>query len=80
MKINTIAKLIHWLFTVFIILYITTGLGITNHQIIHTITFGLITKPLAFQLHVFLFYPFIILLFLHIIFSVKKKWIRKIIK
>jgi len=70
---NTIKKLVHWSFTIFIIFYIITGFGITEFRIIQTITFGLLKKPLAFHLHTILIYPFIILLILHIYLTLNKK-------
>lgn len=66
-------KIIHWTFTIFVIVYILTGFGITEYQIIESITFGTLSKPLAFQLHTFLIYPFIILLSLHILLSINNK-------
>ena len=68
-----IKKLVHWSFTIFIIIYIITGFGITEFRIIQTITFGLLTKPSAFYLHSILIYPFIILLIFHIILTLNKK-------
>ena len=68
-----IKKLIHWSFTIFIIIYIITGFGITEFRIIQTLTFGLLTKPSAFYLHSILIYPFIILLIFHILLTLNKK-------
>jgi len=72
-------KLIHWIFLIFIIFYIFTGFGITEYKFIEALTFGIISKSSAFQLHIFLIYPFIILLILHISLSIykKDKWTRK---
>ena len=80
MNKKLIATIVHWSFTAFLLFYILTGFGITNFQIVRTITFGLVTKPLAFQLHTLFIYPFIILLILHILLSIKKKWWKRLIK
>jgi len=79
MKNKQIATIIHWSFTAFLFFYVITGFGITEYRIVQTITFGLIKKPLAFQLHRLLIYPFIILLILHILFSIKQKWWKRLI-
>lgn len=47
-------------------LIIVTGLGINYYTTIEYITFGLLSKNLAFQLHHWLFIPFLILFLLHI--------------
>ena len=79
MKKYQYIKLIHWVLLISIIVYIITGFGITEHKFIEAITFGIISKPIAFQLHIFLIYPFIILLILHISLTINKKcnWKRK---
>ena len=63
----------HWVFTIFIIFYIFTGFGISNYRLIEPITFGLISKPIAFQLHSILIYPFLALLFIHILLTLKSR-------
>ena len=79
MKKYLYIKLINWSLLIFIIFYIITGFGITEFKFIEAITFGIISKPIAFQLHIFLIYPFIILLILHITLTINKKskWKRK---
>ena len=62
-------RVVHWLVTLLIILYLFTGLGITNYTIIEAVTFGQVSKLGAYQAHVFLLYPFIVILVLHIAFS-----------
>ncbi len=66
-----IIRCTHWFLTIFIIFYIITGFGISNYQLIEAITFGLITKTIAFQLHYILIYPFVALLFIHILSTLK---------
>ena len=59
---------IHWLLTVVAIVYLITGFGITEYRIVETLTFGLLTKSLAHQVHMNLEIPFVVLLVLHIWF------------
>jgi Ni,Fe-hydrogenase I cytochrome b subunit len=57
---------VHWLVTILIILYIATGLGITNYQIIEAVTFGGLSKLGVYQLHSTLLVPFLVVLAFHI--------------
>jgi len=66
-------RIIHWLLLIAVVLYLVTGLGITQFRTVETITFGLLTKSLSFKIHDNLLIPFIILLGLHIFFSLIKK-------
>lgn len=61
-----IKKIMHWLLTVVVIIYLITGFGITEYRIVEPLTFGLLTKNLAQRIHINLEIPFIILLILHI--------------
>ena len=67
--LNSVRIVVHWLVTIFIIVYIFTGLGITNYQIIEAVTFGGLSKLGAYQLHSLLLFPFIVVLTLHIALS-----------
>jgi cytochrome b subunit of formate dehydrogenase len=64
-----IKKIIRWLLAVVVVLYLITGLGITEFRTIETLTFGLLTKNLSFKMHDNLLVPFLILLVLHICLS-----------
>jgi len=66
-------KTIHWLLAVLVISYLVTGFGITEFRAIETLTFGLLTKNLAFKIHNNLWIPFIILLGFHIFLSLIKR-------
>ena len=66
-------KIIHWGLLVIIIIFIITGLGIARYRIIESITLGLLTKPISFQVHTYLIFPLIIFLYLHIFLTWKKK-------
>ena len=58
--------MVHWLLLAVIVLYLITGFGITEYRIVEQVTFGLLSKPLAFKIHDNLWIPSIILLILHI--------------
>jgi hypothetical protein len=59
-------KAIDWVILFVSLLYVLTGLGITQYRIIGALTLGLINKPVSFIIHDNLLVPFIILLTLHI--------------
>ena len=67
-----------WLLLVVILLYILTGFGITEFRTVEAITFGLLTKQLAFRMHDYLFYPMLPLFFVHSILPVILRLIRRI--
>jgi hypothetical protein len=71
--IQTIKTLTHVLLTVVIIIFIFTGFGISNYQIIESLTGGTLSKLTSFQIHSNLIIPLIILLLLHIAFTIGKK-------
>lgn len=65
--------LTHILLTIVIILFIITGFGITNYRVVESLTFGILSKPISFQVHTNLTIPLIILLFFHMTFTLSKK-------
>jgi hypothetical protein len=78
MKVLQIIKtLTHVLLTIVIIISIITGLGISNYQIIEPLTFGVVSKLTSFQMHSNLIIPLVILLVLHIGFTLGKKFQKK---
>lgn len=64
-------KTISWSLMVVVLVQILTGYGITRYRLIEKITFGILTKPMAFQLHSILMLPLAILIILHVYPSVK---------
>ena len=68
-RLHFIRKAVHWLLALLTIVFIITGLGITEYRIIEPLTVGLLTKNLAFRIHSDFWIPFVILLTLHILFS-----------
>ena len=70
---NLAKQIVHWSLLAVIALYVLTGFGITSYRTVESITFGLLTKPLAFKIHDGLIIPFIVLMGLHIYQQVKKR-------
>jgi len=62
-------RLVHWLLLIVTIVYLLTGLGITQYRIMESITFGLLNKNLSFNIHDNLLAPFVALLIFHMIVS-----------
>ena len=60
-------SLVRWLLFITVLLYILSGLGISNPRAVESLTFGLITKSVAFSIHDNLIIPFALLMFLHIL-------------
>jgi len=71
--LRIIKTLTHVLLFVVIIIFIITGFGISNYQIIESLTGSTLSKLTSFQIHSNLIIPLIILLILHIAFTVEKK-------
>ena len=71
--LNNLKKIIHWTLLGIIIIYIISGLGIVYSGIIEQITLGVLTKNLAYEIHIHLPIPFLIILIAHIILNLKKK-------
>jgi len=69
---NLAKQIVHWSLLSVIALYIVTGFGITSYRTVESITFGLLTKPLAFKIHDNLIIPFIVMIGLHIYQQTKK--------
>ena len=59
---------------VLVLAYGISGYGISESRTVQMITFGLISKPLAFQLHDGLVIPFLVFLLLHIFFRPLYGW------
>jgi hypothetical protein len=62
-----VKKIIHWSLLAVTILYVLTGLGITQYRIIEPLTLGIISKFLSLTIHDNLLIPFFILLSLHVL-------------
>lgn len=66
LKRNLAKQVVRWLLLVVIVVYVVTGFGITEYRVVESLTFGLLTKPLAFKIHNNLLILFLVLLILHI--------------
>ncbi|MFC1972172.1 hypothetical protein ACFLVE_02035 [Chloroflexota bacterium] len=66
---KSIKRVIRWSLITAILLYVVSGFGITEFRVVETLTFGLLTKQLAFKLHDYIFIPFAILLAMHILLA-----------
>lgn len=73
LKIRTVREWVHFLLTVLTALFVVSGLGISDYQLIEAITLGILNKAVSQRIHENLLYPFTILLFLHIYFT----WLRR---
>jgi len=63
---KAIKAAIQYVLLIIIVIYLISGLGITQHQIIGPLTLGILTTPLALSIHEFLLVPFVVLLVAHI--------------
>ena len=73
LKENPAKQVVHWSLLAVLVLYVLTGFGITAYRAVEFLTFGLLTKPLAFKIHDDLIIPFIVLIGLHIYQQIQKK-------
>ncbi len=64
-----VERIIHWLLALVVIIYLVSGFGITEFRTVESLTFGVLTKSLAFKIHNALTIPIIILVILHICLS-----------
>jgi cytochrome b subunit of formate dehydrogenase len=71
--LRNLEKIVHWTLLIIIVLYVISGLGIVYNNITELITFGLLTKIIAYDIHIYLLIPFLIILAAHIFFALNKK-------
>jgi hypothetical protein len=71
--LEIIKTLTHVLLTIIIIIFILSGFGISNYQIIESLTGGILSKITSYQIHSNLIIPLIVLLVVHTAFTVGKK-------
>jgi hypothetical protein len=64
---------VRWLLLLFTLAYIVTGLGILYFRIVEPLTFGVLTKALSSRIHDYLLIPFLILLVLHVVISIRTR-------
>lgn len=64
-------KLAHWSLLALTVLVVISGLGITQYQVISAVTFGLLSKALAFKLHLWLWIPFVVAFIAHVLLTTR---------
>lgn len=60
---------IHYSLLILTLIYLISGLGITQYHIVESLTLGLLTRNLASRIHDFLLAPFVVLLLVHVLFG-----------
>lgn len=60
-------QIIQYTLLLVLILYLISGFGITEFRVVEFLTFGVISKTVAFNLHNLLLIPMLILLIFHIV-------------
>lgn len=73
MDIRVIKQIIAWSLLVVTLLFLLTGFGIENSNIVTPLTLGILGKATSFKLHEVIWIPFIILLAAHLVFNVVLK-------
>lgn len=69
MKRRNLKKWTSWLLLTVVILMLFSGFGITHYMIIETVTLGMIGKTESFRIHTILWGPFLVLLIIHLYFT-----------
>ncbi|MGZ7159757.1 MAG: hypothetical protein ACXVHR_04750, partial [Methanobacterium sp.] len=62
---DRVKKILRWTLALLTVIVIISGLGITYYTTVQYLTFGLLSKDVAFWIHFYLLIPFIILFILH---------------
>jgi hypothetical protein len=68
---ETVRRWIHLTFTVVTSLYVVTGIGISDHRLMESLSLGLLTKERSLWIHGNLLQLFTVLLFLHVYLKVR---------
>jgi len=72
MKDRDVKRLVIWLLGGVTVIFLLSGFGITAPDLVIPITLGIFSKSFSYQLHTYLWGPFLILLLLHIYLAQKK--------
>lgn len=67
--VTALFKAVHWLLLADAVILTITGAGITNYRIVTRLTFGVLGKAASFNWHLALWIPFLVLLALHMIYT-----------
>ena len=71
MKDRDIKRLVVWLLAGVTVLFLLSGFGITSSDLVTPLTLGLLGKSVSYQLHTYLWGPFLILVLLHVYLGLK---------
>ncbi len=74
---RVVAKLVHWSLLVLAFLTVVSGLGITEFRTVESLTFGVFNKAVAFQLHLWIWIPFLVFLVTHLVLTVYQERVRR---
>ncbi len=74
---HQIRETVHTLLTFTTFLFLVTGMGITEPNLINTLTLRLLSKETSYWIHSWLLYPFTALLVLHIYLTVAPRLKKK---
>ena len=66
-------RTVAWTLLVVSVLFLLSGFGITQYQIVTALTFGVLEKAVAFQVHEWLWIPFVVLLVVHVYLGMFRK-------
>jgi hypothetical protein len=65
--------MVAWLLAITTLVFLASGFGITEFRVVEPATLGLLTKPVAFKLHEFIWIPFLVLLPAHIYLGITRR-------
>jgi hypothetical protein len=77
MDVRIIKKAIAWSLLVVTLMFLLTGFGIENSNIVTPLTLGFLGKAASFKWHEFIWIPFVILLAAHLTFNLILKRLKK---
>jgi hypothetical protein len=77
-SLHDLRKIVYWTLLAIVFVYIISGFGILYYQIIETVTLGILTKALSYEIHNYLLIPFLVVLAIHIFLALGKKKGKKI--
>ena len=63
----SIRRCVDWTLLVVAIIAIMSGLGITEFRVMERLTFGALSKIMAFRVHFAIWKPFLVLLVMHLV-------------
>jgi len=69
-------RLLTWILLALLIIFVITGYGIVNPQLINELTGGILTRSLSLYLHTTLDMPLLVLLMLHVLIQLRFALIR----